>query len=72
MKCYECGMPILDDNQRVMQSVRMFRWSSTQVPFHTECWEKRKVSDAKKRHAKMFAESLILLTVALIATYVAI
>jgi hypothetical protein len=50
----------------------MFRWSSTQVPFHTECWEKRKVSDAKKRHAKMFAESLILLTVALIATYVAI
>jgi hypothetical protein len=65
-------MPILDEHQRVTRSVRAFRWSDIQVSCHIECWEKRKISSAKERYAKMLAESLILLAVTFIGTYMAI
>ncbi len=48
----------------------MFRWSSTLVPFHKECWEKRRTSEAKKRYAKMFLESLVLIATAISAMYI--
>ena len=71
MKCYACGKPILHESQRVMEEVRMFRWSDTPVLFHKEYWAKRKFS-ARKQYAETFVESLILLAVALIAVYVVV
>jgi hypothetical protein len=50
----------------------MFGWSDTAVPFHRKCWDKRRTSKAKKHYAKAFAESLILIAVALIATYIVV
>jgi hypothetical protein len=72
MKCYECGEPIRNESQRVMESVRMFKWSDTFVPFHKKCWKKRQISEARRHYAKTFVESLILLAIALIATYIII
>jgi hypothetical protein len=72
MRCYECGESIQDEGQRVMGEVRMFRLSDTLVPFHKDCWERRRISKAKRHYAKAFAESLILLAVAFVATYVAV
>lgn len=70
MKCYDCGKPIEEESRRMMEEVRMFRWSSTLVPFHKECWEKRRTSEAKKRYAKMFLESLVLIATAISAMYI--
>lgn len=70
MKCYECGKPIRNEKRKVMKEVRLFRWSATPVPFHKNCWEKRRVSEEKRRYAKTFVESLIVLVAALIVAYV--
>jgi hypothetical protein len=58
---YEFGRSILNEGQRVIEEVRMFRWTDTFVPFHRGCWEKRRILKARRHYAKVFVEEAIFL-----------